>query len=88
MPVIICGGLFAGALNLTDSVLGDWLDRLGRSTLPLMYGHKAVGYVHTKLGDPLLLVLVAAGDTIPLFLAYAGRYVRTRWQGGGLYAFN
>lgn len=88
VPVIICGGLFAGAKTLTGTVLGDWLDRIGRSTLPIMYGHKAVGYVLEKLGDPNLLVLVAAGVTIPLFLAYAGRYVRERWQGGGLYAFN
>ncbi|RXS55115.1 acyltransferase [Lacticaseibacillus rhamnosus] len=88
VPVIICGGLFAGAKTLTGTVLGDWLDRIGCSTLPIMYGHKAVGYVLEKLGDPNLLVLVAAGVTIPLFLAYAGRYVRERWQGGGLYAFN
>lgn len=86
--MLVALGVFAGAKTLTGTVLGDWLDRIGRSTLPIMYGHKAVGYVLEKLGDPNLLVLVAAGVTIPLFLAYAGRYVRERWQGGGLYAFN
>lgn len=82
--VIIAGGLLLGLKTLTGTGFGDWLDRIGRSTLPIMYGHKAVGYGLEKLGDPNLLVLVLLGVTISLSLLYAGRYGCERWQGGGL----
>lgn len=88
VPVILAVGIFAFSKGLALFRIGRLLGALGRSTLPIMYLHKAVGYLLEKITQPHLLLWVIAGVLLPFCMIQLWQYLKTQWSSHEKYALD
>lgn len=88
VPMALAFGIFVLAQSLSLLPVSQFLGALGRTTLPIMYLHKAVGYLLQKVVDPHLLLWIIAGVLLPYGMLQLWHYIKAQWSPNEKYATN